>query len=25
MSYGQESCIKHGVFKVAQFNGLVEI
>ena len=25
ISYGQKSCIKHGVFKVAQFNGLVEI
>jgi len=22
-SYGQEPCIKEGVFKVAQFNGLI--
>ena len=25
MSYGQESCISHGFFKVAQFNGLILI
>jgi len=25
MSYFQESCIKLGFFKVAQFNGLIEI
>jgi len=24
-SYGQEACIKLGVFKIVQFNGLIEI